>query len=488
MIHVNPICCAPAPKICICHRQSGSKTQATVFSCVWPRHCFWICGENMNIRMRLCLYTLISVCLSPGFATNAFAQLQFQDAEMFGADTGRESLPPPPETNQRSNLGSDMRPIDSFGGYNQPAPLQSPQYFNGQTHGAVQTQNQWVGNSSGQSCNCGSCNQCTSLWEGYCCEDCSNCGCATDCCSCNTGLFGGGLRRKLFGRNMFGNSLFGGNSSNCCDPCCSPARMDTFTIFAGIDGSKQPQDFGVNANLGGLFQMNYSAPIFPGSSIGFQVGSSASYTGNAVQVYELLGESTDRFQSFNTVGIFQRTQIGFSWGAVYDLLYQDSFDEFYLGQVRVRASMDVGHQTEIGATFNISTRGDSGQFNNTTVYLDPIDQYHIYCRRYWQSGVNSACWIGIADEHSEDNIVTGTLPVKNDTILFGADFMAPLNGCMALYGATNLLMPADTGAVDAFLGIEFSPQGIARSRGRTNPFRAYMPVAASPFFTTNLTR
>ena len=449
--------------------------------------------------MRLCLRALLSVCFLCSIATHTLSQLQFRD--VFGTEVGREALPPPPQTNGHSNLGSKMRPTDNLGGYHQPAPLQIPQIHSNQAPSSPANQsveNNWDQMQPTGQCNCGSCDRGTSLWAGYCKEQCSDCGHANDCCNCGNGLFGG----NMFGRNWQG-MMFGRKSVTCdsyeCDSygCdargwdnlfCCPPKLGTFTMFAGIDSSKQPQDFGVNSNLGGLFRVNYAAQLFPGSSIGFQAGSSASFTGNAMQVYESLGESTDRFQSFNTVGIFQRTPIGFSWGAVYDFLYQDSFDEFYLGQVRVRASIDVGHQTEIGATFNISTRGDSGQFNNTTVYLDPIDQYHIYCRRYWQSGVNSACWIGIADEHSQENIVTGTLPVKNDTILFGADFMAPLNGCMALYGATNLMMPADTGAVDAFLGIEFSPQGIARSSGRTNPFRAYMPVAASPFFTTNLTR
>ena len=435
----------------------------------------------MNIKMRPCMHSVLSLLLLTAWVTPAVAQLDFHDAEIIDPSTGRESLPPPP-ANGTGNHGTNMSPTDSYGALNVPAPLHAPNKMGNHSpannhSGFGHSGDRWA-TLNNQNCKCGSCNSGNSLWDGYCDGDCSNCGFGRDKCCCDSGFYSRGFCGNVFGRNRIG----------CNDFFCGSVWPGTFTMFAGIDGSKQPQDFGVNANLGGLFQVNYAAPIFPGSNIGFQVGSSASFTGNAVQVYELLGESTDRFQSFNTIGIFQRTQVGFSWGAVYDFLYQESFDDFYLAQVRVRASFDVGACNEIGTTFHISARDDAGQFNNTTVYLDPIDQFNVYFRRYWQSGVNSAIWVGIAEEHSEENIVTGTRPVKNDTILFGADFVAPLNNCMALYGETNLMMPADTGAVDAFLGIEFSPQGIAQSRGRANPFRAYLPVAASPSFTTNLTR
>ena len=267
----------------------------------------------------------------------------------------------------------------------------------------------------------------------------------------------------------------------------------TLLSFLGPDGSKQPQDFGANANFGLAGTLSYSGPLVPQYGVGFQIGTRASFTGNAVQVFELLGESKDRFQSFTTVGVFQRLDNGISIGAAYDFLTQESFDNFTLSQWRVRASKDITARDELGVTLNLSDRSDvgvfnSGVFNSTPVELEPIEQLHVYLRHRWQSGVETSIWVGVADRHSEENVVTGTLPPKTNQILFGSELHVPLTRCLAIYGETNVILPADTGAIDAYLGIQFAPQGVVRSRSRKNRFRALMPVASNPSFTTDLNR
>lgn len=262
----------------------------------------------------------------------------------------------------------------------------------------------------------------------------------------------------------------------------------TFTSFFGIDGSKQPQDFGANANLGVAAQLNYSGPLVSDSGVGFQIGTRVSFSGNAVQVYELLGESKDRFQNFTTIGLFQRLESGIAYGVAYDYLTQESFDNFTLGQLRIRASFELTPIDEIGVTLNLADRRDSGHFNSDHVVLDPIEQLSIYLRRNWSSGVNTSFWVGVADKHSEENVITGTLPPKTNQVVMGAEIFAPLNQWMAIYGETNLIMPADTGAVDAYLGIQIAPQGIYRSQSRQNRFRTFLPVASNATFTTDLNR
>ncbi|MFK7769077.1 MAG: DUF6666 family protein [Mariniblastus sp.] len=266
------------------------------------------------------------------------------------------------------------------------------------------------------------------------------------------------------------------------------SRLGTFTSFFGVDGSKQPQDFGANANFGAAAKLNYSGPLFRDQGIGFQVGSRVTFSGNAVQVYELVGEAKDRFQNFTTVGLFQRFDSGFGYGFAYDHLSQESFDNFTLAQWRFRASFELTPVNEIGVTVNFSDRNDTGRFNAESIVLDPVEQLHIYLRRDWQSGVNTSFWLGIADKHSEENVLTGTLPPKDNQLLFGAEIFAPLNDWMAIYGETNLIMPADTGAVDAYLGIQIAPQGIRRSKSRQNRFRSFLPVASNPTFTVDLNR
>ena len=262
----------------------------------------------------------------------------------------------------------------------------------------------------------------------------------------------------------------------------------TFLAFIGNDGSKQPQDFGANANVGVAASLSYSGPLLESRGVGFQIGSRVTFTGNGVQVFEILGEPQDRFQNFTTVGVFQRLDNGISLGAAYDFLNQESFDNFTLSQWRVRASFDISPANELGVTINLSDRSDSGFFNTMPVELDPIEQLKLFFKHRWQSGVETSFWVGVADAHSEENVLTGTLPRKTNQILFGSEFHAPLSQKLAIYGETNLIMPADTGAIDAFLGMQFAPQGVKRSRSRRNRFRAFLPVASSPSFTTDLNR
>jgi hypothetical protein len=261
---------------------------------------------------------------------------------------------------------------------------------------------------------------------------------------------------------------------------------DELSFFAGVDGSKQPQDYGVNANLGGQANFNMGMPLWEKYGIGLQGGVGAVSAKNAVRVYELLGESRDRDQAYFTVGAFQRMENGFSWGIVYDYLMEQSFDSFMLGQWRLRGAYNLSGFDQVGVTANIADQGDSGTFGTATqVQLQPISQTSVFWRHLWQSGTQTTFWAGVAEGHGENNIVTGPSPSRNETFLFGADLLAPLNNYFAIYGETNLITPADTGTVDAFLGIVYFPSGHAFSARRT-PFAPMFATAAPTSFSVDL--
>lgn len=261
--------------------------------------------------------------------------------------------------------------------------------------------------------------------------------------------------------------------------------LQELTLFGGVDGSKQPQDLGVNANLGGQFHVNWGVPLSQQYGLGLQVGQAIVGTDNAVRVYEILGEATDRFQSYTTVGMFQRTASGFSWGFVHDWLNEDSYDEFHLRQWRIRSALDLSECDQVGVTVNLFGGGDGGQFGPQPVWLEPIDQGSLFWRHWWQTGTQTTLWGGIAEGHSENNAVTGPSPRFGESFLMGADILAPLNDYFAVYGEVNLIFPADSGAVDAFLGVQFWPGGGARSarRGRFSPL---LPVASPTSFATDV--
>jgi len=262
-------------------------------------------------------------------------------------------------------------------------------------------------------------------------------------------------------------------------------RLSTLEIFAGIEGSKQPQDYGANANLGGRAHLNWSRLVIPDYAIGLQLGTAINSTGNAVRVFELLGETTGRTQSFTTAGVFQRTPGGLNWAIAYDFLYQESFDQFFLGQWRGRLGYQVSCCDELGMTVQLSGEREAGLFNATRVTLDPISQGSIYWRHRWETGTETTLWAGLAEGHGESNPITGFSPPKDEVFLFGADILAPLNDKLAIYGETNLMMPTDTGAVDAYLGIQWYPWGGARGSRRT-PYAPVLPVAGSTSFSVDL--
>jgi hypothetical protein len=262
--------------------------------------------------------------------------------------------------------------------------------------------------------------------------------------------------------------------------------LEELTFFAGIDGSKQPQDFGVNAVVGGQVSMNWGLPLLPQYGVGMQVGTGLTATANAVRVFELVGETTGRTQSFTTLGIFQRLDNGISWGFAHDFLYEEYFDNFSLSQWRIRGAYDLGACNQVGVNAMLPGRSETGVFGaSTNVQLKPIAQANVFWRHYWESGPQTTMWIGVAEGHGENNAVVGPAPAKGEQFLFGGDFLAPLTDSLAIYGESNLIMPADTGTVDAFLGVQWYPGRRATSarRGRFNPL---LPLASPTTFAVDL--
>ncbi|WP_404304399.1 DUF6666 family protein [Neorhodopirellula lusitana] len=276
--------------------------------------------------------------------------------------------------------------------------------------------------------------------------------------------------------------------TNCAQPCSGtvPNRhpLEQLSLFGAIDGSKQPQDYGVNADLGVRLRGQYSAPLAERYGIGYQIGSALTWSDNAVQVFELLGEDTTRFQNFTTVGLFQR--VGkWGWGGVFDYLYQDGFDDSSLGQFRGRLTYDITRNTQIGFTGRLRAFDDEAEFSGNSVTLRSINQGSLFLRHFFETGVQTTCWFGLAEEHGESNAAFGAAPAHDDAVVFGADFVAPLNDSLALYGETNLMTPADTGTVDAFLGIAWYPFTNAKTAHRAR-FSPMLPVAAPTSFSVDL--
>jgi hypothetical protein len=72
-------------------------------------------------------------------------------------------------------------------------------------------------------------------------------------------------------------------------------------------------------------------------------------------------------------------------------------------------------------------------------------------------------------------------------LLYGAELYMPLSERFAVTGAANLLTPASTGTVDAYLGVSFF-LGHGAFRASGNTFAPLLPVANNPEMAINLHR
>jgi Family of unknown function (DUF6666) len=263
--------------------------------------------------------------------------------------------------------------------------------------------------------------------------------------------------------------------------------VDNFDLFLGLDGSKQPQDFGVNAHFGGRFSVNYGFALLERWGIGAQVGTALVQSHNAVQVFERIGESTDRFQVYTTLGLFQRTKSGFNWAIAYDLLHEEYFDTFNLGQWRGRFGYQLTPKDEFGVRLMLSGRRDGGFFKDVGVTLDPITMATGYWRHTFWHNSNVTFWGGLAEGHTQANIVLGDQNRIRTPFVFGAELDIPLGEHISLFGQANFIRPTDTGTVDAFLGLAFHPSKLS-TRGRSARYSPPQAVAGSPTFAVDLSR
>jgi hypothetical protein len=264
--------------------------------------------------------------------------------------------------------------------------------------------------------------------------------------------------------------------------------FDHFDVFAGLDGSKQPQDFGVNALFGGRIAVNAGWLLDRESGLGLQAATSLNVSDNAVQVFEALGGSTHRVQNYSTLSLYQRSPLGFNWGFGFDLLRENYYDQFLLGQWRGKGGYLFTKTDEFGAWFTIPQIHDEGSFAGLVpVSLKPIQQTALFWTHQWESQGYTTVWGGYSRRHGEVNLALGDLDPVTYRPTFGAEVHVPLNDHVALYGQANFLSPFDTGTVDSFLGLTFYPGGGAR-RAPGNIATPVLPVANNTMFSTDLRR
>jgi hypothetical protein len=267
----------------------------------------------------------------------------------------------------------------------------------------------------------------------------------------------------------------------------APGIFENLSLFVGPDGSKQPQDLGINAEMGIRFAANWAFPISERFNLGAQVGAASNLSDGAVNVLNQIGGPGHRTQTFVTIGVFQRPSSRVNWGVVYDTSFERYYDNFRFAQWRGQAGYGVSNSDEVGIWFAKSAHGQDGQFAGTAVRLDPISQVNAYTRHTWANHARTAVWVGVANAHGN---VVWVLPANTTTgpvLVYGSELDLPLSERFAVTGMANFITPTATGSVDAFLGLTFYP-GRSGFRADRNTFAPLTTVANNPTMAIDLRR
>lgn len=263
--------------------------------------------------------------------------------------------------------------------------------------------------------------------------------------------------------------------------------FDNLSLFFGLDGSKGPEDLGINANFGYRGAINWGVPLWERHGLGVQVGTALNVADNAVRVLRSVDGTRDRLQSFTTVGVFQRTDFGLNWGIGYDFLAEDYYKSLVLGQWRGQIGHSIGSNDEVGVWATVRNFGDSATVARQSFNLKPITQGNLYWRHVWGNETSTRFWVGLAEEHGRFLLGTPGNSAVHHPVVFGADLYVPLTDRLALFGEANFITPNDTGTVTATMGIAFFPGGRAKTASR-NRFAPLLPVANNSTFGVDLQR
>jgi len=263
--------------------------------------------------------------------------------------------------------------------------------------------------------------------------------------------------------------------------------FENLSLFAGPDGSKQPQDLGINANMGIRLSANWGFPVAERAKLGVQIGAGFNASDAAVHVLDQVEGTSRRTQTFVTAGLFERPTARISWGLVYDALFEHYYDDFQLGQVRGQVGFGVTTDDEVGAWFTKGVKGADGHMAGTPVRLDPISQVNAFTRHTWANAAQTTVWVGVASGHHNVVWVFPDNSRDQHMLVYGAQLYFPLSEKFAVTGTANLVTPTATGTVDAYLGVAFFP-GRGALRASRNTYAPLASVANNPEMALNLHR
>ena len=238
----------------------------------------------------------------------------------------------------------------------------------------------------------------------------------------------------------YGQSVCG---TGCCDNGCGIFGSLLQNTVVAIDAinMRNPLDFSDLGNTGADVAINWSSsrPLLFGLSP--QLGARATfsdYYGTTANGFDV---DDSHNQLFWTAGLYFRAPAcsdGWSGGVVYDALYERSYREYDLSQLRAELSYSFSGLCEVGFRGAFSLTDDDVELLNLgDEYIEatasPTSYYTMFIRRRAPEGAEFTVFGG-ATEWGEG--------------LLGASGEAPLSDSFALRGAASYVFPNERGLHD----------------------------------------
>ncbi len=273
--------------------------------------------------------------------------------------------------------------------------------------------------------------------------------------------------------------------TSCCSfEACRPQLFDNLSFFVGLDGYKEPADLGFNANFGYRLAVNWGMPLLESAGLGLQVGAAFNDAQSALPLLPLINGTGEHWQSFTTVGLFQRLPSGWNWGFAWDNRFDDYYDRYDTMQLRGQIGAPLGGNDEVGTWGAVRLDDARVALTGVAFTLRPLNQIDFYWRHVWNNEAATRLWVGLTEDHARS--LVGSIGTVQHPVCFGGDFQVPLSDSLALFGEAQFVTPNDSGTVCATLGVVWYP-GAARRAARSQ-FAPLLPVANTASMPLDLRR
>ncbi len=220
-------------------------------------------------------------------------------------------------------------------------------------------------------------------------------------CGCADGNCNGGCADGSCDGSCDCGANWGRNASRSFNNWCRQDMFRDLSVYAGVQGFKDPEDLGENGDFGFHYGGNWGLPLWGCSGVGFQAGGEIDHSDLAPNA-TVFGDH--RTQYFITSGVFYRPtrECGWQGGVVWDWMDESFYDDLTVSQIRANLSYVIDW-SEFGFECTVATHEDNVPAPQNTIAAfssvdySPTDLYTFYYGRRLCNGGQVKAFAGVAN-------------------------------------------------------------------------------------------